>query len=241
MRKKAFNELRECLLRAGVAPRHVRRYLAELADHFADLKSEEERAGLNPPEAESAALARLGSMDDLARAMINQRQLKSWCARSPWVMFGFAPLIFLAGAYFAACLYLWCGWMIFKPGADTPFGGSAGTMYSFSNIYFQLGKYYYISAPVFVGWAIALLAARQRLKAMWPAFALILVAWMGATARISAGRTAVPHGLGHIRMSFFTFPSSTPDISGELVRALMILTFTALPYVIWRLQRTVSA
>ncbi len=32
-----LHELRERLLRAGVAPRHVRRYLIELREHWADL------------------------------------------------------------------------------------------------------------------------------------------------------------------------------------------------------------
>ena len=123
---KPFNELRERLLRAGVAPRHVRRYLTELADHLADLRAEEERAGRSRAEAESAALVRLGGIDDLAKAMIEQRQFQSWCARAPWAMFGLAPLFLLAGAYFVACLYLWSGWKIFLPGADTPFGVRTG-------------------------------------------------------------------------------------------------------------------
>ncbi|MGO8720256.1 MAG: permease prefix domain 1-containing protein [Acidobacteriaceae bacterium] len=70
---KPFYELRERLLRAGVVPRHVRRYLAELTDHLADLRAEEERAGRSRAEAESAALVRLGGIDDLSRAMIDQR------------------------------------------------------------------------------------------------------------------------------------------------------------------------
>ncbi len=71
--------LRERLLRAGVAPRHVRRYLAELADHLADLRAEEERAGRDQTDAESAALIRLGGIEELARAMTEKRQLQSWC------------------------------------------------------------------------------------------------------------------------------------------------------------------
>jgi hypothetical protein len=78
---KPLNDLRERLLRAGVAPRHVRRYLAGLADHLADLRAEEERAGRSQGEAESAALVRLGGTDDLARAMIERRQFQSLCAR----------------------------------------------------------------------------------------------------------------------------------------------------------------
>jgi hypothetical protein len=46
-----LHELRERLLRAGVAPRHVRRYLTELREHWADLTAEEEREGRNPAEA----------------------------------------------------------------------------------------------------------------------------------------------------------------------------------------------
>jgi hypothetical protein len=37
---KPFDELRERLLRAGIAPRYVRRYLSELADHLADISAE---------------------------------------------------------------------------------------------------------------------------------------------------------------------------------------------------------
>ena len=58
-----FHELRERLLRDGVAPRHVRRYLGELTDHFADLTAEEQQAGRNLAEAKSAALERLGKTD----------------------------------------------------------------------------------------------------------------------------------------------------------------------------------
>src|SRR6266571_1398831 len=79
---KPFHELRERLLRAGVTPRHVRRYLTELADHLADLRAEEERAGRSRADAESAALVRLGGVDNLAKAMIEQRQFQSWCVRA---------------------------------------------------------------------------------------------------------------------------------------------------------------
>src|SRR6202030_3488731 len=106
---KPFGELRERLLRAGVAPRHVRRYLNELSDHLADLRAEEERAGHTRADAESAALIRLGGMDSLARAMIDQRQFQSWSARAPWAIFGLGPLCILAAAWFVALFILWSG------------------------------------------------------------------------------------------------------------------------------------
>src|SRR5450631_1323385 len=172
---KSFHELRERLLRAGVAPRHVRRYLNELADHLADLRAEEERAGRSAADAESAALARLGSMDDLAKAMIEQRQFQAWSVRAPWAMFGLAPLLFLAGAYVVALLILWSGWKIFLPGADTPFVRIDG----FAAFYFGAGRLFYFCAPLLIGWGIGFIAARQRLKALWPVVGLVLTAWMG--------------------------------------------------------------
>jgi hypothetical protein len=234
---KPFNELRERLLRAGIAPRHVRRYLTELADHLADLRAEEERADRSRAEAESAAFIRLGSADDLAKAMIEQRQFQSWSARAPWAVFGLAPLLILSAAWFIALLILWSGWQIFLPGADTPFG--AARVDSFGNLYFQLGKAIYLNAPFLIGWGIGLIAARQRLNAVWPMAGLVLTAWMAGTGQVQASRSAVPGGLGHIRMDF-TLGPSVHGIPGGLFNALIIFSLTALPYLIWRLLKALS-
>jgi len=199
---KPFNELRERLLRAGVAPRHMRRYLIELADHLADLTAEEERAGHSREDAESAALGRLGEIDDLARTMIENRQFQSWCVRAPWAMFGLAPLVLLFGAWFVALLILWSGWKIFLPGADTPFVRIDG----FAIFYFGVGRLVYFCAPILIGWGIGLIAARRRLKAVWPTIGLVLIAFIGGTAQVHASRTAVPGGVGHIRIDFALGP-----------------------------------
>jgi len=234
---KLFHELRERLLRAGVAPRHVRRYLAELTDHFADLRTEEEHAGRSRADAESAAILRLGGIDDLSKAMIEQRQFKSWSVRAPWATFGFVPPFLLAGAWFVALFILWSGWKMFLPGADTPFGGHR--IYKLANWYFQAGKALYYSAPILVGWGIGLIAARQRSKAIWPTIGLALIALMGGTAQVHASRTAVPGGLGHIRMDF-ALGTSGHSIPDGLFHALVIFSLAVLPYLIWRLQRALS-
>jgi hypothetical protein len=151
---KPFHELRESLLRAGVAPRHVRRYLSELTDHLADLATEEEHAGRSRTDAESAALIRLGGMDELAEAMIEQRQFQSWCARAPWATFGLAPLLVLAAAWFIALFILWSGWQTFMPWADTPFGTlpRPHRIFDFANVYFQFDRAFYFGAPILIGW-----------------------------------------------------------------------------------------
>lgn len=229
--------LRERLLRAGVAPRHVRRFLVELEDHWSDLLAEEEGAGRSRAEAEAAALLRLGTIDDLAKAMIDRRQFRSLFARAPWAMFTVGPLLLLAGCYLIACCYLWLGWRMFLPGAETPFAfHNSSPLYGFSNIYFQAGKYFYWCAPVLAGWTMALMTARQRTKSAWLAFGLMMISWMGATAEIHAGRGAVPGGLGHIRMSFFTIGNP----QGITYGGLLIFCFSALPYFAWRVRRALA-
>jgi hypothetical protein len=239
---KPYNELRilrERLLRAGVAPRHVRRYLAELTDHLADLRQEEASAGLSRSEAEAAALQRLGTLDDLAGAMIAQHRLYAWSARVPWAIFALAPLLSLAAAWLVALLILWTGWQIFLPGAPTPFGAPLpGALFRLENIYFQTGRMIYFGAPFLIGWMISALAVRQRLRALWPITGLLLVAIAAATAHVNANRPTAPGGAGYVTMGF-SFGSSAHDISGTLVHALVILSLTALPFLIWRLHRAV--
>ena len=239
---KPFNELRERLLRAGVAPRHVRRYLAELTDHLADLRAEEQREGRTGAEAESAALARLGAIDDLARAMTGQRNFQAFTARAPWAAFALVPVGLLAALYVVACSILAIGWLIFLPGADTPFGAHTnGPIYGIENIWFQTGRMLYFGAPYLVGWAIVLAAVRQRSRVLWPAIGLVVIAWCGGTSRISASRAQVPT-LTHVSMKMATV-SSAQNLPPSLGHVASILAFTALPYIIWRIQsaRAVSA
>jgi hypothetical protein len=213
----------------------VRRYLTELTDHLADLRAEQECAGRSRADAESAALIRLGGMDDLAKAMIEQRQFQSWCVRAPWAMFGLAPLFLLTGAYVVACSILWSGWKFFLPGAHTPFVPLDG----FAILYFGVGRLLYYFAPILIGWGIGLIAARQRFKVIWPVVGLVLIASIGGTAQVHASRPAVPGGVGHISMDL-ALGSSVQDISYSLIHALAILSLTVLPYLIWRLQKAYS-
>jgi len=169
---------------------------------------------------------------------MEQTRFQSWCIRAPWAMFGFGPVVLLAAAYFVACFILWSGWKIFLPGADTPFGGHAtGPVYGLENLYFQVGRLIYFSAPILIGWAIGIVAGRQRLKAVWPAVGWALIALIGGTAQVHASRTSVTRGIGHIRLDF-ALGTSGHGIPDGLFHTLVILSLTVLPYLIWRqLQR----
>jgi len=232
--QKLFQELRERLLRGGIAPRHIRRYLNELSDHLADLTKEEERAGRSRAEVEAAALGRLGNVDHLAKAMLDQRRFRSWCARAPWAMFSVTPLVLLLLAYLASALILCSGWLMFLPAATTPFGQTTPQVSSLGNIYFQIGRLIYFTAPVFIGLAIGLVAIRQRLTALWPMIGIVLIAWMGGTAHIQTSVSGVPH-CRDIGLTFFVRPPAQA-LTQTLLHVFVYFALIAVPYVIWRMR-----
>ncbi|HEX4077870.1 MAG TPA: hypothetical protein VHX61_03220 [Rhizomicrobium sp.] len=92
MPPSGFEALRERLLRTGIAPRHVRRYVGELRDHFDDLVREETANGALQGEAEIRARRRLGSDSDLAAVMLACPELRSLAARYPWPYSGWRRL-----------------------------------------------------------------------------------------------------------------------------------------------------
>ncbi|MGH9514514.1 MAG: hypothetical protein ACRD3P_02425 [Terriglobales bacterium] len=233
---KPFNELRERLLRAGVGPRHVRRYLKELSDHLADLRAEEERGGRSGVEAGAAALARLGGMDDLGKAMIERREFQSWSARAPWAVFGLGPLCLLAGAWFIALLILWTGWQIFMPQASTPF---IGLIDGWAVLYFGVGRLLYFGAPIFIGWVMGLVAARQRMKALWPAIGVIAISLLSALAQVHAHGPATPGGFPHVSLGFAGI-NTIGDISPTIFHCVVIVVLAVLPWpwLLWRRQKT---
>jgi hypothetical protein len=78
MPQPRFDRLSERLLRAGIAPRHVRRYVRELSDHFDDLCEMRRGAARDLPK--PGAGAWLGH-DDLPTPCCRGPN----CARSPRV------------------------------------------------------------------------------------------------------------------------------------------------------------
>jgi hypothetical protein len=228
-----FNEIRERLLRAGVAPRHVRRYLTELEEHLADLVVEEEKKGRTRAQAQAAAVSRLGGAGELSRAMAGDRRFRSLSARAPWAVFGLGAPLLLAGAYLAACLILWTGWGIFLPGAQSPFTPLVGAP---AIIYFGVGRLLYFCAPVLVGWALGIVAIRQRLGAAWPLGGLAAVALIAGAAQVHAGHPISAGGAGRVSMSL-AVGASAADAASFALRAAVVFALGAAPCLVWRLSR----
>ena len=223
-----WRELRERLLRGGVAPRHVRRYVTELREHWADLTAEEERAGLSRAEAEARALARLGRVDDLARTMIERRELRSWTARAPWAVLGGGPVLGLLAGWSVALLILWSGWAWFVGFSPTPFV----PVHGFAIAYFGVGRMLYYSAPLLAGWGMVVLAGRQRMRAVWPVLlGALVVAVLGATGAVDVRPPEAAEAAGRVGIRFFPVASQIGDAAAH---AVVLFVLVAVPYLVWR-------
>ena len=171
MPHEPFDTLRETLLKGGVAPRHVRRYLNELREHLQDLITQHQAGGFSPQEAFLRARALLGSDAELAAAMLEQKQFRSLLARAPWAVFIPLPPLLALGASMLV------------------FGGVAwlGQHYGYLAHNAALAPEWYKILATAVAMALNLslmplmaalfvvAAARQRLKLVWPLAATLLL------------------------------------------------------------------
>lgn len=88
--------LRRELIRAGIAPRHVRRTINELRDHYEDIVDQELASGSDRLTACHSALQRIGAVDEIVAAVRARPELQSWAFRFPRLAVVLYPLTFVA-------------------------------------------------------------------------------------------------------------------------------------------------
>jgi hypothetical protein len=240
-----FQSLRERLLRGGVAPRYVRRYVNELTDHLEDLTVEEEQTQPNRSMAKTAALLRLGQNEELEKAMMEQRNLQSWSKRAPWMVFGLGPVLSLVGAFSLTYLALILVGRYFVDGTHV----NEATVFF---VGFGIVGWFYVLCPLIVGWGIAALAIRHRMGIKWPAIGMAFAAILGGTAFLKWDASSF-RGVGPIHMYFLLHTSYFDDLgcigceklhgmnlvmqsiraNYGIVRALVLFALIVLPWIAW--------
>ena len=88
-----LSDLSETLLRAGISPTQVDRYLGELRDHAEDIAEQLQTTGLPAEAAEHAARMRLGNTDALALPMLLEPRFRSRASRLPVLFYLALPLL----------------------------------------------------------------------------------------------------------------------------------------------------
>jgi hypothetical protein len=230
---KPFDELRERLLRDGIAPRRVRRYIAELEDHLNELRAQE--------GSEAAALARLGTAEGLAKPMLDRREFRSWTARAPWAVMVLGPTLTMIVTGYA----LWFGvvqLMLFYRGI-TPLPDRVFPM-PLQNFVHVAAAFTALILPLMIGWAAAGIAIRQRLRPLWPLIGLVLFAVISGTFGIEFRFAKTPDELNELT---FGFSWLTQEALGNLypldispVRWIANVALLIGPYLAWRFWSNVA-
>jgi hypothetical protein len=191
-----FDRLRERLLTAGVSPRHVRRYMAELSDHVIDLEAEAKRAG--HPEPEVSALERLGRPDDLAEAMIGRTELHAWTARAPWAVFLLAPTLAVAAIDVITVFGMMLLIKLFLPLAGDQMVVPAPHWFTLLSAAINLFHAYGVS--LLLGAGVIIVAVRQRMPPLWPIVGLVAVAVLGTVNELHIYVPVAPNQHGEISL-----------------------------------------
>ena len=235
---KRFDELKERLLRAGIAPRHVRRYIRELRDHFDDLVREEMDTGATRRAAEAAARARIGSDDELSGVMLTRPELRSMTARFPWATFGFGPVLMLTILIVAAVLLE--GGFLYSHRAFVSWRGEVpvtppGWVQVSMATWNWLIMY---AAPLMLAILLCLLGIRQRSPRHWIMLAVGVVCILGAFHEVEMTWSDLP-GRSSLGVGFALVPPFPRHmIIAGLFRAAINLALAGVGYWTWR--RTTS-
>jgi hypothetical protein len=228
-----LESVREQLLRAGIAPRHVNRYVVELREHLADLTARERQAGLDAKAAGERARALLGSETQLVQAMI-EKTPRSLAVRAPWVVFTLLPVVALVLAIAAVDVGMY---RLLSPLNTQPGGVPISYDGMIAAVSFAAS---YLLGPALAAGCI-LLALRQRLASSWVWVGLGLIALV--SGMFGFYRNAMPAGMGHLAgTTFSALPvvlvdgRVSPSASLSLVagRAIVLFAIAAVAFTMLR-------
>ena len=232
-----FESLRDRLLRGGVAPRHVTRYLAELTDHLDDLTAELERAGLDRESAKTSAWSRLGNLEDLAESMIARKEFRSWSHRAPWAIFFLAPLAALVAVNFASLVLFVVIIEFFGSGIEQVPVFVPGW---FRGVFAAITEFDLFLLPLMLGWATSAIAVRQRMKPLWPVVGLIVIAAFCGLQTYQIQWSSAPNALISLQnfgVSWPFVPRGSRVTIATSCRVLLNLGLMVTLYSIWGSRR----
>lgn len=227
---KPFELLEERLLRAGVAPRHVKVYLTELSEHLDNLAAEAETLGCSALEARSLAVSRLGDVDTLARAMISRPELRSWACRAPWAVFVLVPIVVYQSIIILAIV------------ATLFIGGprilSLPTFEQLQHVWAAEEILTFRITPIAIGCVLAFVAGRQKLGFWWPVLGPVLVAIVCSQVFVH---------IDPLRIGLFPYLSPLRILGAARVLLFVgrgvtkTVALMVAPYAVWRLTAALRA
>jgi hypothetical protein len=230
-----FAAIREQLLRGGVAPKHVRRTIAELRDHHADLVSEATGRGATTAQATAEASARLGDQEALVGEVLRHSELRSWAHRWPWAIYGLAPLAVLVAAIIAALIALFVP--VYVHGGASGHPSSPPWLRSLAVVTRELAMY---GLPLVVAVGVCLAAVRRRASLPWPMVGVVLVSLVGGALDLEIRWPNTSGQPGALNVGLSLLPPF-PNAGAMLVRAAASCLLVLAPFLWLRARERVRA
>lgn len=213
---RPFEQLRETLLRAGVAPRHVRRYARELEEHLDDLIAMQKERGFDDDDATARARALIGPDEELAAAMIARPGLRSLAARAPWLIFGLAPPLLVVALLASVGLMMLGVWTALP----VDHHAAPGWAYQLAAVWSSAAN---VAAGPLAAAFFVVIAFNQRQNWGWPLFAVAVTALFGA---LTVFIVRLPHGdkLGEIGVGLSANADTLWQNGARVALTLMVVT-----------------
>jgi hypothetical protein len=224
-----FSELREGLLRAGVAKRKIRRAVSEIEGHFQQLVDEEVARGTPDYYARSEAHRVLGPNQTLVQHYAARPELRAWSRRWPAIWFTLVAL--------AAYLALSISSLVILHTVVEHIGDYLRHVYIAPQVTYRIDLVARIVFlwvfPWFVASAFAVLAYRRRVALHWPIVGIVAVSILASltnvTVTLTGGPTPGEYGAG---IGF-----SGQSLPGQMTRAVIIASLVSMP--LWLAMRRV--
>jgi hypothetical protein len=226
-----FSELREGLLRAGVATRNIRRAVLEIEGHFQQLVDEEIARGAPDHLARSEAHRLLGRNQTLVQRYAAQPELRAWSRRWPAIWFTLVAL--------AAYLALSISSLAILHTVVEHLSDYLRHVYIAPQVTYRidlLARIVFLWLfPWFVANAFAVLAYRRRVALHWPIAGIVAVSVLASPINVTVTLTGGPspgeYGAG--------IGVSTHSLSGQIARAVIIASLVSVP--LWLAVRRVQS
>jgi hypothetical protein len=222
-----FGELREGLLRAGVATRKIRRAVLEIEGHFQQLVDDEVARGTPYHLARSEAHRLLGSNQTLLERYAAQPEFRAWSRRWPAIWFTLVAL--------AAYVALSVSSLAILHTVVEHMHDYLRHVYIAPKVTYRLDLAARIVFlwlfPWLVATGFAVLAYRRRVALHWPIVGIVVVSILASlinvTVALTGGPTPGEYGAG---IGF-----STQSLPGQMTRAAIIASFVSVP--LWLAMR----
>ncbi len=191
MDPREHRQLGEQMLRAGMAPRRVRRMLRELDAHQQDLYEAALSAGLSPEAAALQAERDLGNPGDIVAAALARPELRTMASRCPWAIFALLPSLVLIAGVAAAVLLSLIG---ISTADSMPIW--------FPKLIDPLFGFVSHGLPPLLAAAVLVVASRRRAVLLWPTLGVLSVIGIGAALSISIQWPTAAGGDGLLAVSY---------------------------------------